>query len=628
MAERIRYRDFELEVQHQGSGFIAHVRSPGGEASQSFQLPFTAEKLELLVLRMTRRGGVTRRIHSPEIAAAQELGGSLFDAIFRGEVLGCFRASLDDMAREEGVGLRFKLRLQDAPELASWPWEFLYDRALNRFPAQSNYTPIVRYLDLPQRVRPLMTALPLKVIVMISSPDDPDYPSLDVAREKALVAGALDALEATHRVQVAWMEQPTLLELQRLLRSDSYHVLHYIGHGGFDPTVQEGLLILSDEDGRSRRTSATQIGLLLQDHRSLRLVVLNSCEGARNSRDDPFSSSASSLIQQGVPAVVAMQFEITDQAAITFAGEFYAALAEGLPVDTCVAEGRKALVLQGNDIEWATPVLYLRAPDGVLFQIAPLQPAELSIDSNINDNQPSPPADAMPRLRRLSEAATATMHGPTIKRTVETGSTRLAIEGNPGRVLSWLLARPVAAAALTLIVGFYAAGAFAPLLEDLGVIHHYAQQDLRNRLSGPSTSHPFGTDWLGRDQMSRVAWSCQVSLILTLVWCALTALILLVAYQTGRLREWKRISIRLIRFIPAGFLGLELILTWLSFGLPRPPSPTFIGMLRVPLEGPYSAADYPHLLIFPTAVLIVVVLAFDRLAAALGKPEQVHSEAY
>src|SRR3954463_10066004 len=48
----------------------------------------------------------------------------------------------------------------------------------------------------------------------------------------------------------------------------------------------------------------------LRDLRSLRLAVLNSCEGARNSRTDPFAGTATTLVRQGsVPAVVAMQFE-------------------------------------------------------------------------------------------------------------------------------------------------------------------------------------------------------------------------------------------------------------------------------------------------------------------------------
>ena len=64
-----------------------------------------------------------------------------------------------------------------------------------------------------------------------------------------------------------------------------------------------------------------------------------------------------------------MQFEVTDQAAITFAREFYRAVALGYPVDAAVAEARRAILAQGNELEWGTPVLYLSAPDGRVFDM-------------------------------------------------------------------------------------------------------------------------------------------------------------------------------------------------------------------------------------------------------------------
>ena len=66
---------------------------------------------------------------------------------------------------------------------------------------------------------------------------------------------------------------------------------------------------------------------------------------------------------------VAMQSKISDRAAITFAGEFYDALADGLPVDASVAEGRKAIYNDWGGFEWATPVLHLRAKNGELFEV-------------------------------------------------------------------------------------------------------------------------------------------------------------------------------------------------------------------------------------------------------------------
>jgi hypothetical protein len=65
-----------------------------------------------------------------------------------------------------------------------------------------------------------------------------------------------------------------------------------------------------------------------------------------------------------------MQYEITDKAAIELSRTFYEALSDGIPVDMAVGEARKAVSLAvTNSLEWGTPVLYMRSPDGVLFDL-------------------------------------------------------------------------------------------------------------------------------------------------------------------------------------------------------------------------------------------------------------------
>lgn len=384
--ERLRYLDFELKIERQGEQYLARVlRSPAGEASGTFVLPFSEDRLEVLVLKLGRLRGSTRRIHSAEEAVARELGGKLFEAVFGRELLACLKSSLERTSSRQGMGLRLKLRLQDVAELADLPWEFLFDTSVDRFLAQSNRTPIVRYMEMPERIRPLTLRPPLHVLVMISSPTD--YQRLDVKRERALLEEALGQLSKQGKVQIDYLENATLAALQRRLRDEVYHVFHFIGHGGFDRKADEGVLVLEDEQGHGWQAAAHRIATLLHDHPSLRLAVLNSCEGARNSRTDPFAGVATTLIRQGVPAVVAMQFEITDHAAITFANEFYAALAEGFPVDAAVAETRKAIYVQPNDVEWGTPVLYMRSSDGVLFKLP----------------QPSPSVKTLPLVSALPE---------------------------------------------------------------------------------------------------------------------------------------------------------------------------------------------------------------------------------
>jgi len=201
----------------------------------------------------------------------------------------------------------------------------------------------------------------MRVLGMVSSPKD--YSHLNVEHEKTLLEQALDPLLKTGQVVVDWLDQATLPALQRALRERDYHIFHYIGHGGFDLRTEQGVLVLEDDRGQGFLASADRLGVLFHDHPSLRLVVLNACEEARNSPSDPFAGVATTLVRQGLPAVIAMQFEISDAAAITFATEFYAALALGYPVDQAVAEARKSIYMT-NDVEWGTPVVYLRSADG------------------------------------------------------------------------------------------------------------------------------------------------------------------------------------------------------------------------------------------------------------------------
>src|SRR5690606_31747086 len=104
---------------------------------------------------------------------------------------------------------------------------------------------------------------------------------------------------------------------------------------------------------------------------TIRLVVLNSCQSAASNSANPFAGIASSLVTRGIPAVVAMQYRISDAAATVFAEEFYRALTDTLPIDSAVSEARRAIANRLHNLEWATPVLYLRSADGILFTRTP-----------------------------------------------------------------------------------------------------------------------------------------------------------------------------------------------------------------------------------------------------------------
>jgi hypothetical protein len=371
MARRFIYQDFDLLIEPgpPGSYRARVLRSPAGESAPvQFTLPFSEVELENLVLKVGLARRRTRGPGRPESAPLKDFGGKLYGAVFQEELRDLLRNSLTQTrARQEGMRLR--LRLADVPELADLPWEFLYDPRLNRFLAQSSHTPLVRYLDLPDPPQPLSVTGPLRLLVMISSPSD--YAPLDVEQEWSQLTVALARQQEEGQVIIERLPA-TMSGLRRRLRQEEFHIFHFVGHGFYNPDWGEGALVMEDRNGRPHEVPGEELGGLLHDCDQTRLAVLNACEGARGSVSDPFAGVAQSLIQQGLPAVVAMQFAITDDAAIIFASELYTAIADGYPIEAALAEARGAIRDEGNLTEWGTPVLYSRAPDGRLFDLPAL----------------------------------------------------------------------------------------------------------------------------------------------------------------------------------------------------------------------------------------------------------------
>lgn len=384
----MEYLDFEVAIEPGSGGTyrVAVVRSPAGQTQEVTRLPFDKAQLQarlaalgdtLVRARGTRDVAPVSADSDSGQAAAREFGGILFETLFAGDVRNLFVQSLREATQQPERGLRVRLRTQ-APELAALPWELLYDRRPGSFVCLSSTTPFVRFLDVQQPADALAVGTRLNILGMVASPSG--LPALDVAREKARMEEATADSRRLGLVNLTWLEGQTWRALKDAIGPGAgpWHVFHFIGHGGLSPDG-EGYLALSDEQGGRYDLAATGLSDLLANHRTLRLTVLNACEGAKGSGDDLFSSTAATLVRRGLPAVVSMQREISDQAAIEFAREFYRTLAFGYPVDGAVAEARVAMSLAlPRSVEWATPMLHMRSPDGVLFHVQPTPPPHLT----------------------------------------------------------------------------------------------------------------------------------------------------------------------------------------------------------------------------------------------------------
>jgi hypothetical protein len=376
----VEVRDFRVEIGPGGPlDYEVSLRTPdGGEATTSIRLPVPAHELEELAasipFAVVASAATVRRSISTDEQPVRRLGRMLYDALLADGGIGML-AACRNQADRDGTQLRIVLQIR-APELDRLPWEFLFDSRAGEYVCLS--TPLIRHPQVMAAVRPLQVTAPLRILCMTASPKD--QRTLAIAAEEQRLRDTLRSLEQTGRVELGWVEGQTWRALRHAMRQGQWHVFHFIGHGGFDAATQQGTIALADEDNNTYHLGADDLAMLLHGHPSLRLVLLNACDTGRANSSDPFSSVAGALIRSGVPAVLAMQYSITDRAALELGRTFYECLAEQCPVDLSVMHARQAVRLEvPGSLEWGTPVLYMRSADGGLFQFtdtAAVRPVE------------------------------------------------------------------------------------------------------------------------------------------------------------------------------------------------------------------------------------------------------------
>ncbi len=197
---------------------------------------------------------------------------------------------------------------------------------------------------------------PLRLLFTGSSPSD--VPTLDVAKEWTGIEKVVAPLVKDRRLETP---QPipggaTLSALLAALRR-TVDIWHFAGHG-----TDSGLVFVNDR-GKSQLVNAEMLGQMLAGE-GVRLAVLNACRAGVGGGQA--ASVAGALLRAGIPAVVAMQTNVSDVTADAFAGAFYDAIAVGRGVDRAMTAGRKAIWAAGAS-EWWTPALFMRTPEGRIW---------------------------------------------------------------------------------------------------------------------------------------------------------------------------------------------------------------------------------------------------------------------
>ena len=373
----MEYEDFRITIMAKDRG--AHrvlIESPAGSYGGTFINPIGKDELDE---KLMERG---LKLKSSKDASSENglrginpvkstdvldgIGDQLSKALFQEQILGAYAQS-QGIVERRGYGLRIRIRIvpdiDEYAELQSLPWEFLFDATRRERIGLMDNRAIVRDPVTPTLVYPLEVEPPLKVLAVVSLPDN--YSSLKLGRESTFLKTMSQLVPS---IEVKFLERATIDALSDEMRDHEYHVFHFMGHGGYDSDSKRSVLIFKGEDGKGIPIDGDLLRYALSD--SVRLVFLNACETARIPEADPFAAIPTELLLRKISAVLSMQFPITDSAAITFCENFYKCLVESRPVDQCTWNGRRKIFMgEGTRPEWGIPVLFMRSDDGMIFKM-------------------------------------------------------------------------------------------------------------------------------------------------------------------------------------------------------------------------------------------------------------------
>jgi tetratricopeptide (TPR) repeat protein len=272
--------------------------------------------------------------------------------------------------RERDDFLTLCVRIDESARgLEALPWETLH--AGEEFLAAGVKTSISRLpLDIQPQEALAPVSPPIRMLAFAASPLDlPDGSRLNIEREQEILLEAINTPAGEGWLQVDFEDEAKLEILESALDTN-YHILHFTGHG-ISPYNGGGLL-LEDADGRMRPVGVNEfIQSLDKGREALRLAVISGCQTARTLHTGGFRDLARALARRGVPAVLAMQFSISDHGGLKLAETLYPKLIDGRPIEVALSAARHAMLMIDDPLIQADALaVMLIASTGQPLQLA------------------------------------------------------------------------------------------------------------------------------------------------------------------------------------------------------------------------------------------------------------------
>ena len=319
-----------------------------------------------------RQGGVAPVRFDPAELRARALDPAAYGQYLAAQLLSepAVRGFFDQAlaaAQAQDASLRLRIAIApSAPELHNLRWETLrLPEAGVPLLSGQNLT-FSRYLSSldwrPVRLRPQAD---LRALVTVASPGNAakwQVAEVDTEAELAAARAGLGDIPVT---ELASRGQVTLANLAAHLR-DGYDILYLVAHGLL--VDGEPQILLEQEDGAGTWTPGRELVTRIYELQDRpRLVVLVSCQSAGSGAeattqdDGALAGLGPRLAEAGVPAVIAMQGNLTMKTAAAFMPAFFGELRRNGQVDRAMAVARGAV---RDRPDWWMPVLFMRLRSG------------------------------------------------------------------------------------------------------------------------------------------------------------------------------------------------------------------------------------------------------------------------
>ncbi|WP_434442799.1 CHAT domain-containing protein [Lentzea sp. E54] len=287
-------------------------------------------------------------------------GARLSEMLFAEPKVEEFRRKALSLARENEVHLR--LHIHGPAEYHGLRWELLRAPGEDGLPlATAGNVWFSRFLSsldwTPIRVR---TRPERRALVVIGAPSDAEEFGLAAVDVRAETERARAALQGYQVDVLGGGGSASLVRMFEQFEKHEYEVLYLVAHGKL--IDDEPHLVLEKADGTRARVDGLRLAERIHglEHPPT-LAMLLSCRSADAGTTVPLAGMGPRISAAGIPAVIAMQGDVTMETAGVFASAFFKSFRDRPIVDRAMAKARTA-VRERRD--WWAPVLFSRLRSG------------------------------------------------------------------------------------------------------------------------------------------------------------------------------------------------------------------------------------------------------------------------